>query len=60
MKQLLWLAPPLALAAAFLTGAAYPGLPEEPPAVVRGQSAHSGAVLRPGESAVGAVVEAAH
>ena len=24
MKQLLWLAPPLMLAAAFLTGAAYP------------------------------------
>ena len=55
MKRLLWLIHPLALNLAFLIGGAYPGRPEEPPAVVRGQSARSGAVLRPGENAVSAV-----
>ena len=55
MKPLLWAVPPVLLGLAFLTGAAYPGRPEEPPAVVRGQAARAGAILRPGESAVGAV-----
>ncbi|PRB32130.1 hypothetical protein CQ035_16365, partial [Brevundimonas sp. MYb46] len=55
MRRLLWLAPPLMLILAFQTGAAHPGQPEEPPGVVRGQSARSGPVVRPGESVVGAV-----
>src|SRR5690606_21778687 len=55
VRMVLWLAPPLILALCFLSGAAWPGRPEEPPAVVRGQAAHSGAVLRPGEGAVAAV-----
>lgn len=55
MKRLLWLFPPLALTLAFLIGGAYPGRPEKPAAVVRGHSGHSGPLVRPGESAVGAV-----
>ena len=55
MKPLLWAVPPVLLGLAFLTGAAYPGRPDEPPAVVRGQAVRAGAILRPGESAVGAV-----
>lgn len=55
MKPLLWLAPPLILALSFLSGTTWPGRPEEPSAVVRGQAARNSAVVRPGEGVVAAV-----
>ena len=40
---------------AFLLGMAFPGLPEEPPAVTRGMGGQRAEMLRPGETAAAAV-----
>ena len=40
---------------AFLLGMAFPGLPEDPPAVTRGMGGQRAEMLRPGETAAAAV-----